>query len=313
MSLPVTASLFYKSSFTGVIATFGQLPSPTPLDVCFAVRSHLALSPPRTTEARSLLSQHSSVLGNTTTKALTTFIETVDHVLSSAAVAEEEDRDLGTQVSSLSESNEAVEEYGDHYDGEKEQVECLFATAQYLDQDPIGALETLQMGARTQKSLGSLALGIHLLLLVHRYDLAEKEYEAARSWADDSLLIQLIEAQLGVYKGGRNSQQAYYVFDEFASASTSSEEGKGARLAAMKLGRGIGLLKRGDFSRAEESLRETMTLLQQDSDAEAVPPSKTAASANAYLLKEAEANLAVLAIHQNPASKLSNPGQEHLK
>ena len=37
----------------------------------------------------------------------------------------------------------------------------------------------------------SIALGVHILLSINRPDLAQKEYEAARKWADDSLLIQV--------------------------------------------------------------------------------------------------------------------------
>lgn len=299
MSLSLTATLFFKSSFAGAIASYTQSnDAPTSSDTSYAVRSYLALSPPQFDSARQLIATKSDDLGPNTSKALRIFCDVIEHVHSTP----EDSRDLGNQVSALSEIHEAYTELGE---GDEEQIECVYATTQWLDQDPLGALETLKAGSTTQKNLGSLALAIHLLLLNNRYDLASKEYEAARTWAEDSLLIQLIEAQLGLVKGGRNAQQAYYVYDEFSSLSTSSEEGRGARLASMKLGRGVGLIKRAEFSKAEETLREAKTLLDQDSEAESIGKTD--------LAKDINANLAVLALHLNPASKLGNPGQEFLK
>ncbi|CAO1615127.1 unnamed protein product [Jaminaea pallidilutea] len=299
MSTPVTATLFYKSAYPGVVAHFATLPSPLPLDVAFTARSYLALQPPQTNTARSLIAKHAQQLGENTSRAYNTFADVIDHV--AATADDESQRDLGTLVGALSDINESVTSGVEQYDGESEQVQVLLATAQHLDSDPLGALETLSMGTATQRNLGSLALGVHLLLLNHRLDLAQKEYDAARSWAEDSLVIQLIEASLGLYKGGRAAQQAYYVYDEFASLSSTSIEGKEGRLAAMKLGRGVGLMRRSEWQKAEESLREASTLLQQS-------PSGAADG----LRKDTEANLAVLALHLNPASKLENPGQEHL-
>lgn len=301
MSLSLTATLFFKSSFAGAISAYqsaSSSSSSSPSDVAYAVRSYLALSPPQFDQARGLISQQTDALGNNTSKALTVFANVIEHVHKTP----EDSRDLGNQVSALSEVYEAHQELGE---GDEEQIECLLATTQWLDQDPIGALETLKAGTTSQRHLGSLALAVHLLLLNNRYDLASKEYEAARAWAEDSLLIQLIEAELGLVKGGRSAQQAYYVYDEFSSLSSSSEEGRGARLATMKLGRGVGLIKRGEYSKAEETLREARTLLEQDSEADAIGKTE--------LAKDINANLAVLALHLNPASKLGNPGQEFLK
>ncbi|CAO1632485.1 unnamed protein product [Parajaminaea phylloscopi] len=305
MSLPLTATLFYKSSYAGVVSHFNTISSPTPLDVAFTARALLALEPPATAEARSLVSKHADIIGENSRKAFQTFSDLTELVASSASSsASDDDRDLGNQVSALTDAYEAVIETGEHYDGEQEQIEVIVATAQHLDQDPLGALETLQMGKNTQRNLGSLALGIHLLLLNHRLDLAQKEYEAARQWADDSLVIQLIEASLGLQQGGRAAQQAYYVFDEFASLSATANEAKGGRLGAMKLGRGVALMKRGEWTKAEESVREASTVLQQQSD--------TGAGGQEAIKKDVQANLAVLAVHLNPASKLANAGQEHI-
>lgn len=306
MALPLTVTLFYKTAYSGVISHFNTLSSPTPLDVAFMTRALLALEPPSIEQARSIISKYAAIIGDNSQRAFKTFSD-LNEVLSSNAssLSAADERDLGNQVSALTDAYEAVEEGGEYYDGEQEQIEVLVATAQHLDQDPLGALETLQMGKMTQRNLGSLALGVHLLLLNHRLDLAQKEYETARQWADDSLVIQLIEASLGLQQGGRAAQQAYYVYDEFSSLSATSEEAKGGRLAAMKLGRGVGLMKRNEWAKAEESVREAGTVLQQQQE--------IGTSGLEPLRKDVQADLAVLAIHLNPASKLVNPGQEFIR
>ena len=43
-----------------------------------------------------------------------------------------------------------------------------------------------------------MALIVHIYLSIARADLAKKEFEAAKKWADDSLLIQIIEATIGL-------------------------------------------------------------------------------------------------------------------
>lgn len=79
---------------------------------------------------------------------------------------------------------------------------------------------------------------MHILLSINRLDLAQKEYNAARTWADDSLLIQLIEAWIGLKSGGTAAQQAYYVYDELSQNpstghSASVLNGKAAAQAAL--------------------------------------------------------------------------------
>lgn len=70
----------------------------------------------------------------------------------------------------------------------------------------------------------------------------------------------------------------------------------------MKLGRAVALMKRGEFSKADETAREAATALEQ-----------TGGAAKSNIDKDVQANLAVLALHLNPGSKLVNAGQEHLE
>lgn len=149
MSLPLTATLFYKSAYPGVVQAFSSLPRPQPLDVAFAVRANLALCPPSIPAALALVDQHADSLGPTSSKALQAFARVVE-----ATQEQSEDIDLGTQVSALADLHGEAEER-EHFDGELELLEVLLATTQHLDQDPLGALETLKMGTATQRNLVS--------------------------------------------------------------------------------------------------------------------------------------------------------------
>jgi coatomer subunit epsilon len=74
-----------------------------------------------------------------------------------------------------------------------EVVRVCAATAMARDGDPLGALEVLDVGSGngSSREIECIALGVHILLSINRQDLAQKEFSAARGWADDSLLIQV--------------------------------------------------------------------------------------------------------------------------
>lgn len=87
----------------------------------------------------------------------------------------------------------------------------------------------------------AVALIVQIHLEQNRLDLAIKEVAAARRWAQDSLLVNLVESWVGLrvvctpnldervstngLQGGEKYQQAFYVFEELAQApSTSSTQ-----------------------------------------------------------------------------------------
>ena len=127
-------------------------------------------------------------------------------------------------------------------DGIAQTVRYNAGLALFESGDTQQALEVLGVtGAGGSQEIECIALGVHVLLAINRVDLAEKEYVAARQWGDDSLLVQLIEAWIGLMRGGRASQQAYYVYDELSQNTSvantpsviSSLVGKSAALAAL--------------------------------------------------------------------------------
>lgn len=68
----------------------------------------------------------------------------------------------------------------------------------------------------------ALALIIQIHLQQNRTDLALKEVQSAKSWAQDNLLLNIAEAWVGLRVGGEKYQQAFYVFEELAQAPATS-------------------------------------------------------------------------------------------
>ncbi len=96
-----------------------------------------------------------------------------------------------------------------------------------------------------------------MLLAIHRLDLAEAEYLAARKWADDSLLIQLIEAWIGLAKGGRSTQQAFYVYDELAQNPAAADT---VNAVPSLVGKATALAANADFAGANKMLDAALKL-----------------------------------------------------
>ncbi|KDN37991.1 hypothetical protein K437DRAFT_251559 [Tilletiaria anomala UBC 951] len=204
-------SLFYQGAYKGCIE-LASLQSVDPSNqatqqnLLYAARSHIALSDPG--KALALLPA-SLAEGNIAVGAVRQLAKFV--ASQQQGNAKSSDEALASLIELL---DEAV--VGDP---KGEVVRVCAGTAMARDGDPLGALETLDVASEKEgknKELECVALGIHILLSINRVDLAQKEFTAARSWADDSLLIQLIEAWIGLVQGGRSSQQAYYVYDELA-------------------------------------------------------------------------------------------------
>ncbi|EAA65441.1 hypothetical protein AN0665.2 [Aspergillus nidulans FGSC A4] len=70
-------------------------------------------------------------------------------------------------------------------------------------------------------------------------DLALKEVQAAKRWAQDSLLVNLAESWVGMRVGGEKYQSAFYVYEELASVDSTSAPLSiiGQAVAEIHLGR----------------------------------------------------------------------------
>lgn len=149
--------------------------------------------------------------------------------------------------------------------------------------------EALQLLAKHQGSLDAVALIVQIHLAMNRVDLAGKEAAGARKWAQDSLLVNIVESWVGMRevrlssflsflhpiliisvagegmmlrdysKGGEKYQAAYYVFEELAQApSTQSPHNLVSQaLAELHLGR---------LPEAEAALQQAMQLDPENED-----------------------------------------------
>ncbi|KAI9871623.1 MAG: hypothetical protein M1830_002682 [Pleopsidium flavum] len=121
--------------------------------------------------------------------------------------------------------------------------------------------EALTLLAKHQGNLEAVALIVQIHLQQNRTDLALKEVQAARRWAQDSLLVNIAESWVGLRVGGEKYQQAFYVFEEMAQGPSTSA-------TRSLIGQAVAELHLGRLPEAEAALQQTM---QNDSrDAEAI-------------------------------------------
>jgi len=169
----------------------------------------------------------------------------------------------------LQELRDLCIEIEEGYEGDQEEgagvalVKVIAATAFFNEDEVEEALTTLGAGCKSRE-LECIALIAHIYLSISRPDLAKKEYEAARKWADDSLLIQIIEATIGLSVGSRTLQTAQYIYAEQVSAPGSSTN------PAIMTAKGISHILLGSYSDAEKSLNEALSIDPRFSDAIAV-------------------------------------------
>lgn len=237
-------SLFYQGAYSGCIELALSSTPSDPSTLLYAARSHLAKSPSDPAAALSLLSSLPSQPNVESIRSLSRFV---------AAHTQGDADTMSKEIITLTE----LLDHAVVGEAAGETIRCAAATALWLDGDAEEALSTLGVGSGGSKEIECVALGVHILLSIHRLDLAEKEYLAARSWADDSLLIQLIEAWIGLAKGGRATQQAFYVYDELAQNPSAA----GTRNAVPSLiGKATALAANGDYVGSMKQLDEAERL-----------------------------------------------------
>lgn len=88
---------------------------------------------------------------------------------------------------------------------------------------------------------------------MNRLDLAQKEYEKASSWAEDDLLVQLIEATLGLASGVNKYSNPHSFYNEQASNPTLTS-------CHLVTARGVTHLLRGELLEANTDFIEALKL-----------------------------------------------------
>ena len=127
--------------------------------------------------------------------------------------------------------------------------------------------------ARDSKWTLRCPLELNQCHVYHRLDLAKAAYEQAKLWAEDSLVIQLCEAWIGLKsvsmrkwdlvfhtelihnrQGGEAYQSAYYVYDEIAQMPNANN-------VIVLNGKAIAQAAQGHWPEADAALTEASTLV----------------------------------------------------
>ncbi|KAI9786991.1 MAG: hypothetical protein M1816_007742 [Peltula sp. TS41687] len=116
--------------------------------------------------------------------------------------------------------------------------------------------EALKLLEKHQHNLEAVTLIVQIHLSQNRTDLALKEVQSARRWAQDSLLVNIAESWVGLRVGGEKYQQAYYVFEELAQSDATSS-------TKSLLGQAVAELHLGRLEEAEAALKQA---LEEDKD-----------------------------------------------
>ncbi|KAF7430843.1 hypothetical protein PC9H_006557 [Pleurotus ostreatus] len=208
----------------------------------YQVRAHIALSDPQ-----SALKLIPSGTDNVALKAAASLARYVSGTDTDAVL--EELRDLSVEVE------------GDDAEGserDRAMVRVLAGTAFARAGEVEEALETL--GADTE-DLEAVAVVVQIYLSINRPDLARKEFERAKRWAEDDLLLQLIESTIGLVTGKDSySNCSSFYSEQIANPSLSSPH--------LLTSRGVTRILRNEFQEAKSDLEESLT--QQKDDAEAL-------------------------------------------
>ncbi|KAH6915986.1 coatomer complex protein [Coprinopsis sp. MPI-PUGE-AT-0042] len=145
------------------------------------------------------------------------------------------------------------------------------------------ALETL--GTETE-DLEAVAVIVQVYLSINRPDLAKKQFDRSKKWAEDDLLLQLIESNIGLVSGkdSFSNSQSFYS-EQLANPSMTSPH--------LLTARGVTRLLRNEIQEAKSDLEES--LLQQPEDAETLAAIVVAGGLGALKKDETEAHWSRLA------------------
>ncbi|KAF9113984.1 hypothetical protein BGX27_000377 [Mortierella sp. AM989] len=109
--------------------------------------------------------------------------------------------------------------------------------------------------------LESVAVIVQIYLQMNRLDLARKEVDSCKSWAEDAMLAQLMEAWVGLRVGGGDRyQNAYYIYEEIATSSTSPT-------VKSLVGEAVCNIQMGQYPEAEGILQEALNKEPGNTDA----------------------------------------------
>ena len=126
-------------------------------------------------------------------------------------------------------------------------------------------------GSRILAERGSsVSVTVQVYLSIHRPDLAKKELERAKRWAEDDLLLQHIEASINLVTGADSYSDCNSFFTEqLANPSLSSPH--------LLTARGVTRLLRGEIAGARSDFEEAISQQGGKADAETLAAQTVAA------------------------------------
>jgi len=120
---------------------------------------------------------------------------------------------------------------------------------------------------------------VQIYLSINRPDLAKKQFDRSKRWAEDDLLLQLIESTIGLATG----KDAYANTTSFYTEQLGNPSLTSPHLLTA---RGVARILRGEIQEAKSDLEESLE--QQKGDAEAEAAYVVAAGLGALKKSEAE-------------------------
>ncbi|KAF7356580.1 Heme peroxidase [Mycena venus] len=248
----MTSSELYhvKQSFVlGAYKTLIALPLPDSSSadyiptLVYQARAHIALNDPAA--ALALIPADSENVAVKAVSALARYVSAAEGASQESAL--EELRDLAVEI-----EGEDVE----GTDQDKLSVRVLAGTAFARAGEVEEALETL--GAETE-DLEAVAVIVQIYLSINRTDRAKREFDRAKQWAEDDLLLQLIESSIGLVaaKDGYSNANSFYT-EQLGNPSLTSPH--------VLTARGVTRILRNEIPEAKSDLEESLE--QQKGDAE---------------------------------------------
>lgn len=124
-----------------------------------------------------------------------------------------------------------------------------------------------------------VAVIVQIYVSINRPDLAKKQFERSKRWAEDDLLLQLIESTIGLATGrdGYSNSSSFYT-EQLANPSLSSPH--------ILTSRGVTRILRNEIQEAKSDLEESLE--QQKDDPETLAAYVVAAGLGALKKSETE-------------------------
>ncbi|KAJ6515137.1 coatomer complex protein [Mycena vitilis] len=254
---------FFLGAYKSLTAL--SLPDPSSPDyiptLVYQARAHIALNDPAA--VASLVPVDSENVAVRAVSALARYVSAADTTKQEAAL--EELRDLAVEIEGDAEGTER----------DKSAVRVLAGTAFARAGEVEEALETLFTEAQDLEAyvapewstsfrlsspyLYSVAVIVQIYLSINRTDRAKKEFDRAKQWAEDDLLLQLIESSIGLVaaKDGYSNANSFYT-EQLGNPSLSSPH--------ILTARGVTRILRNEIPEAKSDLEESLE--QQKGDAE---------------------------------------------